>query len=158
MSNTGPDPLDAAQQAADRGVRVYTIGFGTANGAEFPSCPSQYLGNEPYGGGFGGGNDPQFQGGGQFGSGFGGGYGGGYGSAGGFRRGIDEATLKKIAAMTGGTYYPASSASELQDVFKSLPTYLIARHEVSEVSFLYAGIGAALAALAIGLSLLWHPL
>ena len=31
-SNTGPAPLDAAQEAADRGVRVYTIGFGTANG------------------------------------------------------------------------------------------------------------------------------
>ena len=118
---------------------------------EFPSCPSQYQGNEPFGGGFGGGNGTQSQGGGQFGGGFGGG-------AGGFRRGIDEATLKKIAAMTGGTYYPASSASELQDVFRSLPTNLIAHHEVSEVSFLYAGIGAVLAALAIGLSLLWHPL
>ena len=151
VSNIGPNPLDAAQQAADRGVRVYTIGFGTAKGAEFPSCPSQYQGNEPFGGGFGGGNGPQSQGGGQFGGGFGGG-------AGGFRRGIDEATLKKIAAMTGGTYYPASSASELQAVFRSLPTNLIVRHEVSEVSFLYAGIGAVLAALAIGLSLLWHPL
>ena len=29
----GPTPLDAAQQAVDRGVRVYTIGFGTAAGA-----------------------------------------------------------------------------------------------------------------------------
>ena len=33
VSNIGPNPLDAAQQAADRGVRVYTIGFGTAKGA-----------------------------------------------------------------------------------------------------------------------------
>src|SRR5512135_1074078 len=32
VSNTGPRPLEAAQQAVDRGVRVYTIGFGTANG------------------------------------------------------------------------------------------------------------------------------
>lgn len=30
---TGPDPLDAARMAADRGVRVYTVGFGTAEGA-----------------------------------------------------------------------------------------------------------------------------
>ncbi len=30
---TGPDPLDAAKMAADHGVRVYTVGFGTANGA-----------------------------------------------------------------------------------------------------------------------------
>lgn len=30
---TGPDPLDIAQMAADRGVRVYTVGFGTKDGA-----------------------------------------------------------------------------------------------------------------------------
>jgi Ca-activated chloride channel homolog len=29
---TGPDPLDAAKVAADRGVRVFTVGFGTAAG------------------------------------------------------------------------------------------------------------------------------
>jgi len=29
---TGPDPVDAAKMAADRGVRVYTVGFGTAAG------------------------------------------------------------------------------------------------------------------------------
>ena len=30
---TGPDPLDIAKMAADRGVRVYTVGFGTREGA-----------------------------------------------------------------------------------------------------------------------------
>jgi Ca-activated chloride channel homolog len=30
---TGPDPLDAAKMAADRGVKVYTVGFGTKEGA-----------------------------------------------------------------------------------------------------------------------------
>lgn len=30
---TGPDPLDAAKLAADHGVRVFTVGFGTAEGA-----------------------------------------------------------------------------------------------------------------------------
>jgi len=29
----GPDPLDAAKLAADHGVRVYTVGFGSAGGA-----------------------------------------------------------------------------------------------------------------------------
>jgi Ca-activated chloride channel family protein len=29
---TGPDSLDAARMAADRGVRVFTVGFGTAGG------------------------------------------------------------------------------------------------------------------------------
>ncbi len=31
---TGPDPLEAAKMAADRGVRVYTVGFGTRDGAQ----------------------------------------------------------------------------------------------------------------------------
>jgi Ca-activated chloride channel homolog len=29
---TGPEPMDAAKMAADRGVKVYTVGFGTTNG------------------------------------------------------------------------------------------------------------------------------
>jgi len=29
---TGPDPIEVAKMAADRGVRVYTVGFGTAAG------------------------------------------------------------------------------------------------------------------------------
>src|SRR4029077_9603309 len=29
---TGPDPIEIAKMAADRGVRVYTVGFGTTSG------------------------------------------------------------------------------------------------------------------------------
>jgi Ca-activated chloride channel family protein len=29
---TGPDPLEAARMAADRGIRVFTVGFGSASG------------------------------------------------------------------------------------------------------------------------------
>ena len=133
-SNAGPLPLDAAQQAADRGVRVYTIGFGTPAGSEMPNCAPQLQGGEPFGGG---------------GQGFGGGR---------FRRGIDEVTLKRIAALTDGEYYSAESAGELVDVFNKLPTSLITRHETTEISVAFAAIGALLAALAIALSLLWHPL
>jgi Ca-activated chloride channel family protein len=32
QTTTGPDPIDAAKMAADRGVRVYTVGIGTVNG------------------------------------------------------------------------------------------------------------------------------
>jgi Ca-activated chloride channel family protein len=32
QSNFGPDPIDAARMAAERGVRVYTVGFGTTEG------------------------------------------------------------------------------------------------------------------------------
>lgn len=137
VSNAGPLPLDAAQQAADRGVRVYTIGFGTARGGEFPNCGQQFVGREQHNG-FGGG-----------------GFGGG---GGGFRRGIDETTLKQIADMTGGEYYSAESANELQNVFQNLPTYLIVKHETTEISVAFAALGALLAATAVILSLLWQPL
>ena len=32
QTNTGPDPLDAADEAAKRGVRVFTVGIGTTRG------------------------------------------------------------------------------------------------------------------------------
>ena len=32
QTTTGPDPIEAARMAADRGVRVYTVGIGTADG------------------------------------------------------------------------------------------------------------------------------
>ena len=149
-SNTGTAPLDAAQQAADRGVRVYTIGFGTANGGSLsPTCAPQFVGREPGAGGAGGGG------------GGGGGFGGGGGAGGGggnFPRGIDEATLKQIADVTGGTYYPAESASQLDSVFAKLPTNLITKHEATEVSFVFVGLGALLAGLAILLGKAWRPL
>jgi Ca-activated chloride channel family protein len=149
-SNAGTPPLDAAQQAADRGVRVYTIGFGTTNGgAMSATCAPRFQGREPGaggGGGFGGG-----------GGGFGGGGPGG-GGGGNFPRGIDEATLKQIADLTGGTYHPASTASELDTVFQNLPTNLITKHEVTEVSFGFVGLGGLLAGLAILLGKAWRPL
>ena len=145
-NNAGPPPVVAAQQAAARGVRVYTIGFGTANpGGESPPCGLQFVGREPAGSPDAGG----------FGFGFGGGGGGGQG---GFRRAIDEETLKAVADATGGTYYPAESANELQTVFQNLPTDLITKHEVMEISVAFAALGVLLVALAILLGQAWRPL
>lgn len=119
---TGPHPLEAAQVAMERGVRVYTIGFGTKTGSVGP-------GGNYFGGGWG------FR-----------------------RRGIDEETLKAIAARTGGEYYSANSAAELQKVFDSLPSFLITRQETSEISVVFAAIGALLVASAVLLAQLWRPL
>jgi len=80
------------------------------------------------------------------------------GGGGGFRRGIDEATLQDVATLTGGLYYSAESASELQGVFRELPTYLITVREPREISVLLTAIGAFLVMLAIGLSLIWRSL
>lgn len=140
-SNAGPQPVDAAQQAADRGIRVYTIGFGTANGGEMPNCNPRDVGREPsMGGGMGM---------------FGGGGGMGMGQ---FRRGIDEDTLKRVAALTDGEYYSAESTDELNKAFQNLPTNLIVRSEVTEITFIFAIAGAFLAVLAIALAMIWNPL
>jgi Ca-activated chloride channel homolog len=141
-SNSGPVPVEAAQEAAARGVRVYTIGFGTADpNSERPPCGLQFIGNEP----------SELPG-------FGGGFGGGGGGGGGFRRAIDEDTLTAIADATGGTYYPAESADELHAVFENLPTNLITRSEVMEISVLFVALATILVALAILLAQAWRPL
>jgi Ca-activated chloride channel family protein len=142
VANAGPLPVDAAQQAADRGVRVYTIGFGTADGGAFdPACAPQFVGREPPPGGAinGGGGPPG-------------------GAPGGFRRGIDEQTLKSVADLTGGTYYPAESADQLARVFDDLPVSIISKHEVVEISVAFVALGAILAALALLLGRAWRPL
>jgi len=134
-SNAGPLPISAAKQAVERGVRVYTIGFGTTNNSSPMNCGD----DDPFGGGFG----PNF---------------GGGGLGGGFRREIDEATLTQIADMTGGKYYLAESADRLQEVFKSLPTYVIATRETTEISVFFTAFAVLIAILAMTLAILWHPL
>ena len=134
-SNAGPLPMTAAEQAMERGIRVYTIGFGTRNNTSPMNCGDE----DPFGGGFG--------------SPFGGGFGGG-----GFRREIDEDTLKQVAEITGGKYYIATSAGELQEVFASLPTYVIATRESTEISVFFTASATLLAIFALLLAFRWHPL
>jgi Ca-activated chloride channel family protein len=93
-----------------------------------------------------------------FGGGFGGGGGGFGGGGGGFRREIDEETLTQIADLTGGKYYIAESADELQQVFQDLPTYVIATRETTEVSVFFTAAAVLLGILAMILALRWHPL
>ena len=54
-NNRGIEPLDAVPYAVERRVRVYPIGFGTANPSP-PSCTREQLGGDVFdAGGFGGG-------------------------------------------------------------------------------------------------------
>jgi Ca-activated chloride channel family protein len=142
-NSQGPLPIDAAQQAADRQVRVYTIGFGTADPGQMV-CTQQQLGSDAFEGGFGGG--------GRFG---GGGFGGGGGN---FRRFIviDEETLQAVADLTGGTYYRAENADQLLDVFLNLPTQIVLQKKTLEISVFFVAVGAILAVAAMGLSLWWN--
>lgn len=126
VSTGGPSPLDVAQFAVDRGIRIYTIGFGTPDGfIEFGG--GQFQGNEPN-------------------------------ERGRFRTGIDENVLQAVADLTGGEYYTAESAEELQSVFDNLPTSLILRHDVIEISVAFVALGALLAISAVLLSMWWNPM
>jgi Ca-activated chloride channel homolog len=138
-SNAGPPPLSAAAQAVERGVRVYTIGFGTNSSSSVMDCGDQFQENDFFGGG--------------------GGFGPGFGQGGGgFRREIDDATLKQIADLTGGKYYAASSAGELASVFQNIPTYVVTTRQLTEITAFFTAFAAIMAILAMYLSMRWNPL
>ena len=142
-NNQGALPLDAAQIAAARGIRVYTIGFGTATGNSTRRCTEQQMGGaalfENGQGNFGGGER-------------------GFGGGGGGRRALDEETLTQVAELTDAEYYLAESASELQDVFANLPKYYVTTTEMRELSVAFTGFGMLLTCLALFLAQRWNPL
>ena len=149
-SNRGLSPLAAAQAASDRGVRVYTIGFGTTNPTVF-RCTDEQLGSDEF-------NRRIGQGG--FGS-FGWRRSGGFGGGGqGFRNflRLDEPTLTRIAEVTGAEYYLAESADELLQVFSTIPVQIEKKKVRMEVSGVLTAIGGLLAIVSVALGLRWSPL
>lgn len=133
-SNAGPHPLLAAQQAVERGVRIYTIGFGTRKNSVM-DCGTTLADNTYI--------SPGLE---------------SYSSGGSFGTEPDEATLKQIAEMTGGRFYTATSAAELQRVFQNLGSYIAPTNQTMEISVYFAALGVILLIAALLLSLRWHPL
>jgi Ca-activated chloride channel family protein len=110
---TGPDPLDAAKMAAERGVRVYTVGIGTKEG--------ETIGFEGWS----------------------------------MRVRLDEETLKSISVLTHGEYFYAGTAQDLMKVYESLSSKLVVERKETEISALFAALGALLALASAGLSVYW---
>ena len=72
---------------------------------------------------------------------------------------LDEETLQAMASRTGGTYYHASSARGLHDVYRKLARSLGWERRPTEVSAAVAGLAALLLAAALAVSWLRvHPL
>jgi Ca-activated chloride channel homolog len=119
----GIGPVEAAGVAAERGVRVYPIGFGTRTPTSMVCTPAQMGGRgTEYGGGFGGGT-------------------------GGGRRGYlvaDEGTLRQVADVTGGEYFAASDADRLQAILRDLPRTVATQHQDVELSVGFAALAALL--------------
>ena len=132
-NNRGVDPQTAAKEAADRGVRVFTIGFGTDHPAPLACTSAQF-------GGFGG-----------VGPGFGG-RGGGAGNP----FDADFSALMQISRTTGGTFYRAQDADQLSKALARLPaTFTIVRKHIDIASW-FAAAGGLLVVAAVGLSLWWN--
>lgn len=68
---------------------------------------------------------------------------------------LDADTLTNVAETTKAEYFEATSADELTTVYNSLSTKLTAEKKLTEISFIFAGIGALVALIGAGLSLLW---
>ena len=140
-NNTGILPIDAAQQAADRGLRVFTVGFGTEEGGAFSeSCPGQFVGTEP-----------------------GGGFGGGFGGGGVRQRRQLPPRHRRADASSGrgvdrGYLPPGRERDPAAGGLRWLPTNLILRTEAIEISVVFVAIGLLVAALAFLLARLWRPL
>jgi Ca-activated chloride channel homolog len=133
-NNRGIDPQTAAKEAADRGVRVFTIGYGTDNPAPLACSSAQS-------GGFGG---VAF-----------GGFGGG-GGGGGNLLYADDGALMQISRTTGGTFYRAQDARELGRALAKLSAaFTIVRKHIDIASAFAAGGGLLIAA-AVALSLWWN--
>jgi Ca-activated chloride channel family protein len=112
-NSAGPDPLEAARLAAERGLRIYTVGFGTENGEiRWDSGTAM-------------------------------------------RVSLDEATLRRIAEMTGAEYLRAASASQLKEVYRALNSASILEKKYTEITALFCAAGALMLLLASALSLVW---
>lgn len=112
-TTTGPDPVEAGQTAADYGVRVFTVGFGSAEG-DVVDYGGRSMRAQP-----------------------------------------DIETLKTIADKTDAQFFEATSSEDLTQVYRSLSATLVSEKRLTEISFIFAGIGALFSVLAAGLSMAW---
>jgi Ca-activated chloride channel family protein len=140
----GVAPLVAAQQAVDRHVRVYTIGFGTTSPGPLVCTSEQLGGGLPFGDQFSG---PIA---------VGPGGPGGIGAVPNQFVDRDEGTLQGVADLTGGEYYRAENSDQLVNVFDKLPQRIVEQQEKHEISVYFAFLGALLVIGAFGLSMWWN--
>ena len=134
----GITPEDAAVQAAARGVRVYPIGFGTKNPTQMVCSRSQ----------LGGMTQQRFSGGRAF---------GGMGGGRNFLV-VDEDALKTVASTTGGEYFAATDADQLQEVLTNLPKHVSTQQQDVDISAGFIAAAALLLLLGLGLSIRWSTL
>jgi Ca-activated chloride channel family protein len=70
-----------------------------------------------------------------------------------FRVGLDEQTLRQIAAVTRGEYFHAASGPELQRAYDAMTSRMALETHETELTALFAGLGALLILIGSGLSI-----
>jgi len=68
---------------------------------------------------------------------------------------LDEETLKNISLLTHGEYFYAGTAEDLKKVYQGLSSKLVVEKRETEITALFAALGALLAVAAAALSLWW---
>ncbi|WP_066366563.1 VWA domain-containing protein [Herbidospora mongoliensis] len=137
-NTTGVAPLTAAEQAAARRLRVFTIGFGTTEPAAMVCTADQVSGDNWRGGGGGFGR---------------------WGDDSGLRRRvmqIDEETLTAVADTTGGKYFRAEDAGQLTEVLTDLPSEIGLHEAKQETTVWFVLFGTLLTFAGVGLSMWWN--
>ncbi|HET6531470.1 MAG TPA: VWA domain-containing protein [Actinoplanes sp.] len=134
-NTTGVEPAVAAEQAAARRLRVFTIGFGTTEPAPMMCTADQISSGSPFGGGM---------------------RGGGFGWGGGRNRELDEEALTQVADLTGGRYFRAEDAGQLSEVLADLPREIGVHKEDVEITAWFVLAGVLLAFTGAGLALWWN--
>lgn len=122
----GVTPQVAAVQAAERGVRIYPVGFGTKS-PKTMACTASQLSGGSYGGGGGGFGGP-----------------GGGGGGGGQALIADDEALKTVAKTTGGEFFSAETADQLNTVLSGVKSRLGTIRQDVDLSAGFAVIGSLL--------------
>ena len=69
---------------------------------------------------------------------------------------IDEDALKGVAETTGGQYYRAENAGQLQEALGDLPSHVTVVTQHVDIASWFAAVGGLLVAAALALSLWWN--
>lgn len=77
---------------------------------------------------------------------------------GGFRAELDEDTLRAIAAKTGGEYFYAADATELEKIYTNLDLNIVMKTEQTELTAYFSAAAAFVLLGALGLTLVWRTL
>ena len=110
QSTSGRDPAEAAARAAQKGIKVHSVGIGE-RGARPLAAGVQAI--------------------------------------------LDEATLQRIAAETGGAYYYAAETRQLEQIYTDLGSQITWVEERTEVTPFVTALGALLLTVGGLLSLRW---